>query len=146
MSHCSLLKVFVPNSLQVNHHFFFSDDCACNICDQSEPSFPWLGFSWFFSPTAHTALSLRLHVPSGSLIDLVPVDPSVSPSSRFSNCCRQNYLGRPVLPHLQLLLCVQSHFPFQRGPTPPQCPVLIFCNLLEIPITCFTIYSMTAFL
>jgi hypothetical protein len=29
------LRFFVPNSLQANRHFFFSEECACNVCDWS---------------------------------------------------------------------------------------------------------------
>jgi hypothetical protein len=29
------LRLFVLNSLQAYRHFFFSEDCACNVCDWS---------------------------------------------------------------------------------------------------------------
>jgi hypothetical protein len=66
-------------------------------------------------------------------------------SVHFRSNYGANYPEWPVLPHLGLLLCVQTLFPLQRGLTPPQCPVL-FCpqpsirssNLLrDFPSSCF---------
>jgi hypothetical protein len=62
------LWAFVPNSLQAYRHFFFSKGCACDVCDWSQLPSPWLISHGDYSPTAPTAPSLRLLVPSGSLI------------------------------------------------------------------------------
>jgi hypothetical protein len=51
-----------------------------------------------------------------------------------------------VLPHLELLFRVLPLFPFQRGQTPPQGVLLIFCNPLDIPVARFTNSSPKAFL
>jgi hypothetical protein len=62
----------------------------------------------------------------------VPVDPGVSPLSKvflpFSNRWGQKYLEWPVVPHIWLFLWKNSSrfFPFQRGSTPPQRPILVF--------------------
>jgi hypothetical protein len=37
------LRLFVPNSLQVYHHFFFSEGCVCDVCDRSCLPSLWLG-------------------------------------------------------------------------------------------------------
>jgi hypothetical protein len=53
------LRLFTPNSLLVYHPFFFSEGCACDICDWSHVSPPWLGSDSDCSPPAPVAPSLR---------------------------------------------------------------------------------------
>jgi hypothetical protein len=60
------LRLFVPNSLQAYRYFFFSEGCACDLCDQSRLPSLWLGFHGDYSPTASTAPSLRPLIPSSS--------------------------------------------------------------------------------
>jgi hypothetical protein len=55
MPHCFLLKV-ASNGLQAYLRFFFSEGCACDVCD------------WPRGDYSPTAPSLRQLVPSGSLI------------------------------------------------------------------------------
>jgi hypothetical protein len=45
------LRLFVPNCLQVYHHFFSCKVCACDVWSVS-PFSPWLGFHGVYSPTA----------------------------------------------------------------------------------------------
>jgi hypothetical protein len=52
------LRLFIWNSLQVYHHFFFSEGCDC---DQSHVPSPWLGSPSDYFPTAP---SLRSFVRS----------------------------------------------------------------------------------
>jgi hypothetical protein len=60
------LRLFVLNSLQVYHHFFFSEGCACDICN-------WSPLPWFLCDCSPAAPSSRLPVLSGSLIRREPV-------------------------------------------------------------------------
>jgi hypothetical protein len=57
----------------------------------------------------------------------VPVDPGVSPSScvfiLFPAVEAKLSIEWPVLPHFRFLLCMQSLFPFRKGPTPLRCSV-----------------------
>jgi hypothetical protein len=59
------LRPFVPNSLQVDRHFFSSKGSACDVCDWPCLPSPWLGFCSDYSPTAR---SLRPLILSSSLI------------------------------------------------------------------------------
>jgi hypothetical protein len=67
-----LFVIFVPNSLQANRHFFFSEGCVCDICDRSHLPSPRLGSHGDYSPTIPAAPSLRPLVLSGSLIRCEP--------------------------------------------------------------------------
>jgi hypothetical protein len=64
----SSLRLFVPNSLQAYHHFFFPKGFACAICDRSRLPSPWLGSHGDYSATAFSTPSLRSLILSGSLI------------------------------------------------------------------------------
>jgi hypothetical protein len=63
--YCSLVRLFILNSLQAYHHFFFSEGCACGVCDR-----PCLLSMWLSpcSATAPSACFLRSFVLSSSLI------------------------------------------------------------------------------
>lgn len=61
------LRLFVPNSVQAYHHFF-SEGCTCNVCDWSLPSSRGLVLYAITSQLLLLLPSLRLAVPSGSLI------------------------------------------------------------------------------
>jgi hypothetical protein len=67
------LRLFVPNSLQMYRHYFFSEGCACDVCDRSRLPSSWLGSHGDCSPTAVAAPFLRPLVPSSSLIRCEPV-------------------------------------------------------------------------
>jgi hypothetical protein len=67
------LRLFVPKSLQVNSHFFFSEGCAYNVCDQSCLPSLWLISHSDHSPTALTAPALRPLIQRGSLKRCEPV-------------------------------------------------------------------------
>jgi hypothetical protein len=62
------LRLFVPNSPQAYHLSFFSEGCACDVCGWSHISPLWLSSHGDYSSTAPTARTLRLLIPSGSLI------------------------------------------------------------------------------
>jgi hypothetical protein len=77
----AVVSLFVSLSLPSNrsvHHiapylrlfvlFFFSEGCACDVCDRSHLPSPWLGSHGDYPPTAPVAHSLRLLVPSRSMI------------------------------------------------------------------------------
>jgi hypothetical protein len=66
------LRLFVPNSIQAYRHFF-SEGCACDVCDWPRLLSPWHDPHGNYSPTAPAAHSLRQLVPSGSLIRFEPV-------------------------------------------------------------------------
>jgi hypothetical protein len=104
MPHCSTLRLFVPNGLQVYHNFFFSEGCACDACDW--PRFPslWLSSCGDYSPTAPAAPSSRPLIPSSSLIRCKPVQVYHHHLCSFPRAM----LWAPLLL-------------FWRGPTPPQC-------------------------
>jgi hypothetical protein len=67
------LRLFILNSLLAYCHFFFSEGCACDVCDWLQLPSPWFNSHGDYSPTALIAPSLRLLVPSGSLIRYEPV-------------------------------------------------------------------------
>jgi hypothetical protein len=56
---------YLAMGIQAYQHFFFSESCTCNICDQPCLPSPWLSSHGDCSPTAP---SLRSLVLSGSLI------------------------------------------------------------------------------
>jgi hypothetical protein len=53
--------------------YSFSEGCACDVCDWSRLSLPWLGSRAEYSPNASPPPSLRALVPSGSLTSCEPV-------------------------------------------------------------------------
>jgi hypothetical protein len=63
-------RLFVPNSLQAYRHFFFSEGCACDNCNQPRLPSLWLSSHGDYSPTAP---SLRPLVLSSFLIRCKPV-------------------------------------------------------------------------
>jgi hypothetical protein len=67
------LRIFVPNSLQAYYHFFYSEGCACDVCDRPRLPSPWLGSHGDESSTPPAAPSLRPLVPSRSLMRCEPV-------------------------------------------------------------------------
>jgi hypothetical protein len=67
------LRLFFPNSIQAYRHFFFSEDCACNVCDRLHLPFLWLCSHDDYSPTAPAAPSLRPLVSISTLIRCEPV-------------------------------------------------------------------------
>jgi hypothetical protein len=126
----SPLSLFIPNVLQAYHHFFFSEGCACNVCDRSH--LPSCGSVFLRCLLSHCSLLKATHLER--VPDRVPVDPGVSPSSCFSSrWWGQNSLEWPVLLHFQLLLCVQSLLLFRTAPIPPQCPDPHFPKLTGNP-------------
>jgi hypothetical protein len=62
------LRQFIPNILQMYHHFFLSAGCACDICDEFHLHFLWPGSPDDSFPTAHNASLLRMLLLIGSLI------------------------------------------------------------------------------
>jgi hypothetical protein len=61
------LRLFIPNSLQVYHHFFSSEGCACDICAWSQIPPRGSVFHGVCSPTGPTTPSLSPLVLNGSL-------------------------------------------------------------------------------
>jgi hypothetical protein len=110
----------------VYRHFFFSEGCACDICDEPRLPFPWLGSHGDYSPTAPAAPSLRPLILRGSLIRCEPV-----------KLYHHRLCSGAVL--------LTSLLSFRRGPTPPQYPVT-FCNPVEDLTVRFSISSSTVFL
>jgi hypothetical protein len=96
---------------------------------------PWLGSHGDYSPTATATPSLKLLVPSGSLIRCQSVQVYYHHPA-FGRVGR-NYLVWPVL-----MLWVQSSLSFRRGPTPPQCPDIHFPQSDGSPV-CIAISSFT---
>jgi hypothetical protein len=113
------LRIFVPSSLTVYHRSFFSEYSVRDVN-------LWLGLSrGDHSPTATKAPTLR---------ELFPIDSLIS-QSRCITIIQSIYLpkmraklsqvagARTFQSHLTLTVLVGS-FPFRRGPTPPQYPIL----------------------
>jgi hypothetical protein len=123
-----MLRPFVPNGLLVYRYFFYSDDCACDVCDRLTLLSPWLGSHGDYSPTVPAPPSLRTLVPSGSLIRCQAV---------------QVYRHLPSLPRAALLtslLSFRKGQPFHNGqPLTSRIPV-------EDPTIRFSISSSTVLL
>jgi hypothetical protein len=66
------LRPFVLNDLQVYSHFL-SEGRACDVCSWFQLSLPWLGSHSDYSATAPAAPSLKLLIPSGSLVRCLSV-------------------------------------------------------------------------
>jgi hypothetical protein len=67
------LRLLVQNRLNAYLHFFFSEGCACDVCNRPRITSQWHGSHCDYSPSAPAAPSLRQLVPSGSLIRCDPV-------------------------------------------------------------------------
>jgi hypothetical protein len=107
-------RLFVPKAYR---YFFFSEGCACDVCDRRRLPSPWLSFRSDYSPAAP---SLRPLVMSGSLIRCVPV---------------QVY----HLHHLFRGLCLgRLFFRFGGGRHLHDAQSLTFPNPMEVPTACFT--------
>jgi hypothetical protein len=113
------LRLFVLNTLQVYRHFFFSERCACDVCDRPRLPSSWLGSQGDYSSTSPAAPSLRPLVPSSSVTKSKPVQ--VYHHHLFHGL----FFGR-------------RFFRFRGGQPLHNVQSLTFCNLLEIPTARFT--------
>jgi hypothetical protein len=92
--------------------FFFSEGCACDICDRSD--LPPRGLvCTVFTLQLLCCSFLKAAYPK-QLPDDVWAVPGFPPSSSSGPSGRCSYIST--------LLCFQILLLFRRGPTPPQCP------------------------
>jgi hypothetical protein len=121
--HCFLLTAIPPKSpTGIPPFLLFQGLCLQRLWSVS-PSSLWLSFHGVYSPTAPVAPSLKPLVQSDSLIGCQSVQvchhhlPLVgaAKSSNSDHCS-----------HIYSSYCVPSLLQFQRGPTPPECPVIHF--------------------
>jgi hypothetical protein len=118
------LRLFVPSSLRAYRHFFFSEDCAYDVCDWSLLPSLGLGAHGDYSPTAPAVPSLRPLIPSSSL--------KGASRSRFITIFFlqsvwvkvPRVVSASILMALKLLL--MSLLSFRSWLTPPQSPVTHF--------------------
>jgi hypothetical protein len=124
-------------------HFFFSKDCACDICNRSHLSAPpWLGSHGVYSPTAPIAPSLRALVPSSSLIRCQSVQ--VCHHHPPLPICESN--SSESGQSMTLILLCRLFFRFGGGWPLHNVHSLIFCSLMEGLTVCFATSSPVDFL
>jgi hypothetical protein len=130
-------------------HFFFSEGCACNVCDRSHLPSRGSAFRGIYCPTPPSSPSLSLLVSSGFPIKCQSIQVYhrhlVSPI-----CGGGDYLESPVLLHFRLLLCVRPFFLFWRGRPLHNVPSLVFTQptleIISSPKICLTVLLNALFL
>jgi hypothetical protein len=128
MLQCFLLKVYC--------HFFFSEACACDICDRSRLPSRWLSSHGDYSPTAPAALSLRPFVPSGSLIRCQSVQVYHHHPSFPIGACKTFESGQCSYISGSYSVC-SLFFRFGRGRPLHNVLTFTFRSLMEVPTICF---------
>jgi hypothetical protein len=114
------LRLFVPNSLLAYCHFFFLKGCAwianrhTAICSFLRAVLARSVIGLTFLPLAQFSLWLLFNCSRCSLLKAthperfphkVPVSPSLSPSSSFTDLWGQQFREQSVLQHPWLLIC-----------------------------------------
>jgi hypothetical protein len=130
------LRLFIPNDLQAYCNLFFSEGCACNVCDRFHLPSCGSGFPWCLLSNRSCCSTFK---GMGSLtrqqsVQVFHYHPT------FTNRWGKKYLGWPVLLHLLLLLVVLSLVVFRRGLTPPQCPATRLSQPIRNPD--YLLYSL----
>jgi hypothetical protein len=135
------LRLFVPESLQVYRHFFFSEGCVCEVCDLSHLPSLWLTSHGDYSPTASAAPSLRLLILRGSLIKcqsrcttIILLFSNSAGKISESGLCSYIFSSYSVC---------SLFFWFIGGWLLHNVLTLIFHGLMEVPSICFMTFSST---